>query len=492
MAPFTRRTFVAGAAAIPFALWLEQNGWAQTPFVRHDATSTQGKAMLRIYAQAVQTMRTPPGFTEGNPRSWTFQWYTHMVKESTNKTAELARIYPSPSSWKSLATEMWNTCQSHLGQPENYFLPWHRMFVFYFESIIRKVSGNATFTLPYWNYSVPRTDPKHGVIPPEFRMEADPVFDPLFVCKRNSGVNSGTPIDQGQPGDPLSTVALQQCTYGPSGSLQGFCAALDFGLHGNVHVLTGNGQNMGSVPWAAYDPIFWLHHCNIDRLWASWNAAGRKNPTDSTFLNKKFVFADSNGTRVEATISNFLDIAALNYRYDRLEPVTNTCPPTSPTAAAPRKLVTQSAPITLGAAPVRATLTAPPSPAATVPLATRIENLPAGRRLFIVLRDLRADVQPEVLYHLYLELPAQAPDQTATEHYIGNINFFGSGSGHAHDGHDGEGGADKFYSFDVTDLAKRLKAQGLLTDRAELTIAPAGQPASEARPVIGEVSLVEQ
>jgi tyrosinase len=486
VAPLTRRTVVGGAAAIPFVLWLEKYASAAGPFVRYSATSTQGKAMLKIYAGAVKKMRTPPAFTEGNPRSWTFQWYTHMVKGSTTKAAELARIYPVANPWKVLANEMWNTCQSHLGQPENYFLPWHRMFVFYFESIIRAVSGNATFTLPYWNYSVPKPNPNHGVIPPEFRSQNDPVFGPLFVSKRNPGVNAGTPIDQNQPDDPLGTGALKQCTYGPNGNQQGFCATLDFGLHGNVHVLTGNGQNMGSVPWAAYDPIFWLHHCNIDRLWASWNAAGRKNPNDSTFLNKKFVFADGNGNRVVTPISSFLSIATLNYKYDKLEPVTNLCPVAAPTAAAPRKLVTRATPIQLGPGPVRATLSAPPSPQATVPLATRIENLPPDHRLHVVLRDLKADVQPEVLYHLYLELPAQAAGAAATEYYVGNINFFGRG--HHHEG----SSDDKFYSFDITDLAKRLKAKGLLTDKAELTIAPAGTPTSQATVTVGEVSIVEQ
>ena len=147
---------------------------------------------------------------------------------------------------------------------------------------------------------------------------------------------------------------------------------------------------MGSIPWAAYDPIFWLHHCNIDRLWASWNAAGRKNPTDATFLNKKFTFADGNGNKVVATISDFLSIAALNYKYDKLEPVTNVCPAAAPAAAAARKLVHRATPLTLGAGPVRATLAAPPSPQATVSLGKRIENLPEGHRLYVVVKDLQA------------------------------------------------------------------------------------------------------
>ncbi|KAL9034629.1 MAG: hypothetical protein Q9214_006960 [Letrouitia sp. 1 TL-2023] len=41
-------------------------------------------------------------------------------------------------------------------------------------------------------------------------------------------------------------------------------------VHGNVHVFTGGRGQMGEVAVAAFDPIFWLHHCNIDRLFAIW------------------------------------------------------------------------------------------------------------------------------------------------------------------------------------------------------------------------------
>jgi tyrosinase len=30
------------------------------------------------------------------------------------------------------------------------------------------------------------------------------------------------------------------------------------------------GGSMGRVPTAAFDPVFWAHHCNIDRIWAIW------------------------------------------------------------------------------------------------------------------------------------------------------------------------------------------------------------------------------
>ena len=38
------------------------------------------------------------------------------------------------------------------------------------------------------------------------------------------------------------------------------------------------------------DPIFYLHHCNLDRIWESWNRLGNSNPTDPKYLNRKFAF----------------------------------------------------------------------------------------------------------------------------------------------------------------------------------------------------------
>ncbi|KAH7013796.1 hypothetical protein EDB80DRAFT_749421 [Ilyonectria destructans] len=49
-------------------------------------------------------------------------------------------------------------------------------------------------------------------------------------------------------------------------------------IHNNVHNLTGGSAfktgvgHMSDVPVAAFDPIFWLHHCQIDRLLAIWQS----------------------------------------------------------------------------------------------------------------------------------------------------------------------------------------------------------------------------
>ncbi len=492
MTPIRRRTFLTGAATIPFALWFDKYARAQVPLVRYDARSPKGQAMLKIYASAVRQMQNPARFAESNPLGWTFQWYTHFVKGSTSKGAELTRIYPGPSPQRDLANLTWNTCQSHSGQPEDYFLPWHRMYVFFFEQIIRKVSGNATFTLPYWNYT--KAGPTYGVIPPEFTRMGDPTFGSLFVAKRNPGVNAGSPI--AGPG-VLNLNSLAQCGYGASGALAGFNQTLDSGLHGTVHVRVGNTTNLGAVPWAAGDPVFWVHHCMIDRLWASWNAAGRSNPTDPAFLNKTFTFADGNGNRVVAKISDFLNISRLGYSYDSLEPVP-ACPPIR---RGPVALTTNSlglaAPLSLGAAPTRGNieLVMPPltrggaAPAQT--FAARMATVDPKRSVFMVLRRLKTDLQPGTIYNIFLGLPEGLAPEQGKEHLVGTINFFDAGHGDHNAA--GAGTADKFVSFDITELAARLRARNLLnTNKLAVTFVPVDTPDAAAQPLVGAMEIVEQ
>ncbi|KAH0538314.1 hypothetical protein FGG08_005088 [Glutinoglossum americanum] len=43
-------------------------------------------------------------------------------------------------------------------------------------------------------------------------------------------------------------------------------------IHDQIHGLVGNGGHMGVVDYSAFDPIFWLHHCMVDRAVAIWQA----------------------------------------------------------------------------------------------------------------------------------------------------------------------------------------------------------------------------
>lgn len=481
MSRVSRRSFMAGIATVSAGLCFKQYGFASpTARVRYGARTPEGKKMLKIYADAVSNMMN--SIKEGDPRNWIFQWYTHAVPpqgSAQNKADKISSTYPSPSPYKDLATAMWNTCQAHrAGDVEDYFLPWHRMFVYYFEEIIRYAAKNDSFTLPYWNYSEGQDSAK---IPDEFRSGV------LSKPNRNPGVNSGNPIAPDFRLDPKP--ALKMPTYSPQGVQQGFNLALDAGVHGNVHGAVGNTTNMGSVPWAGGDPVFWMHHCNIDRLWASWNRNGGKNPQSATWLDKEFTFAAADGKPAKKKNREVDEVAKLGYSYDRLEPAPPNFQPAAHNALRAARFENfaeaPSHALALGHGPVRLELEHSPTNKNRL-LVDELNALGTERSLYLVLKDLQTNAQPGVLYDVYLDLPEGAATDAVNDNYVGTINFFGAE--HAHAG----ATSQKFYSFDITDLARKLQSKGGVPEKPTVTIAPAGEAAGEAKPVIGQVSLVEQ
>lgn len=492
MNSLNRRTLLKTVAAIPFAAWWARDAFAQTgQLIRYNVLGTQGQAMLGIYADGVAKMKALP---TSDPRSWTFQWYIHAVPDDRTKTTELNRIYPIPSTTRTLASAVWSTCQAHFTPAnEPYFLPWHRMYLLRFERIIRKLTNQPTFTLPYWNYSAAGST--HGILPAAFRTTTSS----LFVQNRIASVNAGKAIDASSPG-ALATTALNQCTYNPQGAAQGFCQALDSSLHGNVHVLIGDRKNMGAVPWAARDPIFWLHHCNIDRLWASWNKGGRKNPTGTTFLSKTFTFADENGLQVVAKVSDVLSILSLGYTYsafDAVPPCLQTSSTTTPLTQSTREasnMLAAAGPVPLASEPVRVQLNAPEASTARVPEAAldmRIRKLALDARIYLVMSKLQAAAQPNVLYDVYVATSEKAGAKPSARHRVGTMNFFNAVS-HSDDEAHSVINDERFVSFEITSLMRRLQLDGQLKAQPWVTIAPAGEPETDARPVIGSIELTLQ
>jgi hypothetical protein len=67
------------------------------------------------------------------------------------------------------------------------------------------------------------------------------------------------------------------------------------------------------------DPMFYLHHANIDRLRESWNRLGNTNPTDPKYLNRKFSYGDRSGKRADLLVSSSDRTAQLGYEYDAYE-----------------------------------------------------------------------------------------------------------------------------------------------------------------------------
>lgn len=185
------------------------------------------------------------------------------------------------------------------------------MYLYFFERIVRAASGDPNFALPYWDYGGPIA---HRTIPPPFRAPSN-ASNPLWDGTRSAALNHPT-IPSALPASAVnSTTCLGPLTFtGHQNSVNGT-------PHGVIHSTIGaGGGNMGAFATAGQDPIFWLHHCNIDRLWEKWLAqgGGRVNPIgDPTWMNTNFTFADENGNLVQMSGDEILyTVNQLNYQYE--------------------------------------------------------------------------------------------------------------------------------------------------------------------------------
>jgi N-acetylneuraminic acid mutarotase len=288
------------------------------PYTRYNVNSPEGQEMLAKYARAIEIMRELP---EYDPHSWTWWWYTHWIKGppahlwdySRKKKTEVIASLPPDS--QAFAEAVWNGCQAHPYNPSDpeqyqqwYFLPWHRLMLYQFEGVIREVLHDEDFSLPYWNPVTGNVDDL--TLPAVFREPGSP----LYNGTRWPWVNGGERIDILYV-DWLSLDALNEKLYidSPTGSL-GFNPRLDQNPHFFTHLALGG--DMADFATVGGDPLFYLHHANLDRIWESWNRLGNSNPTDPQYLNRTFAFADRNGKRVDLPVSAADRPAQLGYEYD--------------------------------------------------------------------------------------------------------------------------------------------------------------------------------
>ena len=75
---------------------------------------------------------------------------------------------------------------------------------------------------------------------------------------------------------------------------------------------------MGDPDTAARDPIFWLHHANIDRLWWLWQQQ-HSDPSKAAWTGQSFDFMDVGGVPASLTGADVEDIVKqLDYTYDHV------------------------------------------------------------------------------------------------------------------------------------------------------------------------------
>jgi hypothetical protein len=288
-------------------------------YVRKNIHSPEAQSDVEALNKALKIMREKEC---SDPLSWYYQGAIHWIPDTINNQ-NLCETYHNKGQLK----EGWDNC-THTKESEIHFLVWHRLYIYHFEKIVRKLSEKKDFALPYWGY----TD-KEPINKPLHRLFCDK-SSALYESARFDSLNSGYPIS-GEIERALDVTSLFKLT-----SYRNFNHQMDIAPHGAIHDYVGAGNDvsgqlkfnnqitgtitstglMGWVPTAAFDPIFWTHHANVDRLWQQWTNSVNGQPVTIADLNStnwKYVFFDENGKKVVYTNEEIIKIIYnLDYDYD--------------------------------------------------------------------------------------------------------------------------------------------------------------------------------
>lgn len=279
MRDFTRRSLVAAAALLAGTPAFAR----QTPLrTRSAASSAEGRRQLRTLARAVASMR--------RDGSWQQQVAIHQGAWDQHRC------------WR--------------------FVAWHRAQLLAIEALVRDRTGEADFAMPYWNWLDPVPDELFDL--PALSMDGEALTGPRSV-RRGDRIPARFVSDRflGRLSDSVDVFLGQPASAnggrGGKGSAERYS-------HDSVHGFVGG--DMAWIDYSPNDPIFWLHHCNIDRVWATWEA--QNGPVYPSAWRQERIegFVRPNGARVPATTAGALiDTAALGYRYDALDIVAFAVPP---------------------------------------------------------------------------------------------------------------------------------------------------------------------
>jgi hypothetical protein len=506
---FTRRSLMAGAAALAAAPLLPAGAGAQTQRVRKDvAGPNSDPAMLEAYKRAVRAMlQLPPR----DPRNWYRQALVHLID------------CPHGNWW---------------------FLPWHRGYLLHFEQICAQLSGKPDFALPFWDWtanpSVPAEmfadvlTPTHPAFLANFnayrsrhRTPVRTYLSGLGPAARADLVRRGLPslnaimseVQGSFPARPnargltqqapnfdsmgASAVTLQKIrdclapisfeTFGsdpsPQHSERAISHELEGGPHDNVHGAVGGFMGAFMSP---VDPIFWLHHCNIDRLWAIWTkrekAAGRTGlpQASADWIKEPFrFFCDAAGAPLpDATAGDYVDIDTLGYSYGTGSG--DIAPPTPLIAGAPVEVVaTASAKLQLKTfAPTSLALSVAPDKQNLVAKTVAPQATPAPSALVARVTFAPPSGAKNYRLRVFANCPYLTKDTPVVDpHYVGAISFFGVGHG-THGAH------EVTYTLPIGRTLQRLAELGRATgDQIKLQVL-AVDNSGQVKPLDGALTKV--
>ncbi|KAI3954936.1 hypothetical protein MKW92_039299 [Papaver armeniacum] len=224
--------------------------------------------------------------------------------------------------------------------------------------------GDENFTLPFWQWDTPdgMAMPKMYMEEPLFDVERDVSHFPPHLGDLSFDIRKNeTKIDDAAMiSKNLAFMYNQMVSAAQTSELfmgcpfkvgeAGFClmpGIMEIAPHDTMHSWVGSNKNpdredMGVFYSAAWDPSFYAHHTNIDRLWDVWRemADYKKDIVDPDWLNAYFYFHNEQSQLVRARVHQIMNITKMGYGYQKVDlPWLNVKPkPSVPPKTARNKL----------------------------------------------------------------------------------------------------------------------------------------------------------
>jgi tyrosinase len=361
-----------------------------------------------------------------------------------------------------------------------YFLPWHRAYTLMYERLVRQLTGERNFAMPYWDWTA------NPLMPAVFLDPTTPDGKTNWLYVSDPGRMRTWPPNMPMPPEVVGRSVLDSIlratpyeTFGTSRPLgqnsldprwivtrTGTQGILERNPHNTVH-----GNIGGWMPSAASprDPIFFMHHGNIDRIWALWNSLGHPNSSESWWKDMPFHenFYNVDGSFYSPKVSDLFVPEALGYTYGLRAPAAVAALPnvlalnnkltafysaapnlistgvktfgatnTQKTSATPGRYL--EIPVTVDATLINDVARRPPvsSGSELLDFSAALEQSASGTRALAFIRDVAATRPENTMYRVFLDCDYLSQNTPISDpHYVGTFGIFGPADhGGNHDG----------------------------------------------------------
>ena len=155
------------------------------------------------------------------------------------------------------------------------FPSWHTAYLMQFENALAHFLVDPNLGLPYWDWTEPSSNWVHLI---------DNMATPNCTNPWSFGYNPAERVDTTRNPRTFNTAGYKnridnaKCEH----DFSTFYPILE-DAHGSIHMTIGG--NMGQIDSAAFDPIFFLHHNFVEKIYEDWQLCREKVDETGWFQN---------------------------------------------------------------------------------------------------------------------------------------------------------------------------------------------------------------